>query len=359
MPSIDNILDIHPEACLHSLFKDYKKNPCVDSCPQNAIELRPLNVDMDVCDGCGICVSVCPTDALSHKWAVSKNLINKASLQREKKLTIHCSMVNDGTTQVSCLGMLEDRLLIDLMMQRGEDLELISGVCDGCEKKPGGEIALQNLEVANNIMLLSRQKERTFIVPDKQLKNETLSGYTRRGLFTSLGSKVSEFISDISEMRDSKEWQRGTTTIKRKHLLELIEGLEDVADDAAVDGPLPFHGKEVNSLCDGCGGLWHCATFCPTGALSLSAKGSQSEVAISFETGRCIDCKMCEMVCDKEAIKRVPVAAAQLAHLSWKETLIVFEVGSCVECGSRTRGLQENLCTDCSQRQRKMGWDIR
>ncbi|MDH3975556.1 MAG: 4Fe-4S binding protein [Deltaproteobacteria bacterium] len=359
MPSTDNALDIHPEACLHSLFKDYKKHPCLDSCPQNAIELRPLNINMDLCDGCGICASVCPADALSIKPAVSKNLIKKVSPKKEKKLTIHCSIVKGGSMEVPCLGMLDDRLLIGLMAQRGGDLELISGACDGCEKKPGGEIALQKLEGANNVMSLFGRKERAFIVPHKQLKNEAPKGYTRRGLFTSLGSGVSGFISNIAEVEDVEKWQRGTTTIKRKHLLELIESLGDAAVDAAAEGALPFHGKEISPLCDGCGGLWHCATFCPTGALSLSDKEKRNEVAILFEAGRCIDCKICEMVCNKEAIRRIPVTAEQLAHLSGKESLVSLEVGRCVECGSGTRTIEEKLCTDCAQRQRKMGWDIR
>ena len=39
-------------------------NPCVDSCPVNAISMKDINalpvVDFDTCIGCGKCVGVCP-----------------------------------------------------------------------------------------------------------------------------------------------------------------------------------------------------------------------------------------------------------------------------------------------------------
>jgi len=39
-------------------------NPCVNSCPTNAISMKDINarpiVDYDACIGCGNCVSVCP-----------------------------------------------------------------------------------------------------------------------------------------------------------------------------------------------------------------------------------------------------------------------------------------------------------
>ncbi len=349
---------INQQGCLHSLFKDYTYHPCTDVCPRGAIALRPLLINPNLCDGCGICVTVCPTDALSLKPKASNRLINKASLKRDKKLIIHCSEVNGSSTEVSCLGMLEDSLLVELMSKRESDIELISGSCDSCEKRPGGDIALQNMERANSIMSLFGRKERIAIVSTKQLKEDAEKGYTRRGLFTSLESKVSGFISDVAELEDTKKWQRGTTTIKREQLLEVIEGMGELAADVTIEGPLPFHGRKINRLCDSCDGLWRCATFCPTGALSLSDKANQNEVRISFKAGTCIDCKICEMVCDREAIKGVPVTAAQLAHLSGKESLISFEVGRCVECGSRTTAVEEKLCTDCSQRQSKMSWDI-
>lgn len=353
-----SFVTVYPDACLHSLFKDYKAHPCIDACPRDAIELRPLNINKDLCDGCGICASVCPTDALSLKPAAYKRLTNRATFNPDKKLTIHCSRTNDRSMEVVCLGMLEHGLLVELMSKGGRDIELLSGPCNSCEKKPGGDITLQNLERANSIMSLFGRKERVAIVSTEQLKEESEKGYTRREIFTGLGSRVSGFISDVTEMEDMKKWQRRTTTIKREQLLEVIEGLGEVAADAAVEGPLPFHGREISSLCDGCGGLWRCATFCPTGALSLSAEVIQNEVGISFEAGRCIDCKMCEMVCNTGAIKRVPVTAAQMNNLSGKESLISLEAGRCTDCGSKITGIQESLCPGCSQRESKMAWDI-
>ena len=174
----DGPLDIYPDACLNSLFKDYKAHPCMDTCPRDAIELRPLNINKDLCGGCGICTSVCPTDALSLKPQASNRLINKASLKRDKKLVVHCSKVNGSSTKVSCLGMLEDSLLVDLMSKRVSDIELISGSCDSCEVRPGGDIALQNMERANSIMSLFGRKERVAIVSTKHLKEDAVSKYT-------------------------------------------------------------------------------------------------------------------------------------------------------------------------------------
>jgi len=41
---------------------------CVDVCPVNAITLNDIaEIDKDTCTGCGICLNVCPTQAISLK----------------------------------------------------------------------------------------------------------------------------------------------------------------------------------------------------------------------------------------------------------------------------------------------------
>lgn len=64
---------------------------CKDVCDVRAIQMRYLSsstpvptIDVDICTGCGACVSVCPTDAISMQESVKKSVSTKEISTQEK-----------------------------------------------------------------------------------------------------------------------------------------------------------------------------------------------------------------------------------------------------------------------------------
>lgn len=346
-PKYNPSLDIQPEACLHSLFKDYPCRPCIDACPKGAIELQPLKIDPDRCDGCGVCASICPTDALSlnaeHKQAIE----NGASEGRPVR--IHCSMVQADGKGVSCLGMLDYTILAGLMFKANSDLELISGPCNDCEKSRGGDVALRSLKTANGIMSTFGRRERGRIINLETTDGIDGKGYTRREVFRGLGATLKRLMPVDDKKMEPERWRRGSVPKKREGFLMLVGELGEFHAEAECGVPLPFYGKEIGSRCNGCNGLWRCVTFCPTGALSLYY--DDSEAGIDFESMRCIGCRLCEAVCPERAV----TSLAMTAPVYEKKALIRLQAGKCESCEAPLVN-SEGLCHDCFQREKKLGW---
>lgn len=318
----------------------------MDACPRGAIELQPLKIDPDRCDGCGICTSLCPTDALSlnagHKQAI------ESGVSEGRPVRIHCSMVRGEGRGVSCLGMLDYTTLAGLMSKANSDLELISGPCNDCEKSRGGDVALRNLKTANGIMAVFGRRERGRIINLETTDEAAGKGYTRREVFRGLGATLKRLMAVDEGSMEPERWSRGSVPKKREVFLRLVAELGKFhAADSGV--PFPFYGKEIGSRCNGCNDLWRCATFCPTGALSLSYDDSQA--GIDFESMRCIGCGLCETVCPERAVSSITMTAPVYE----KKALIRLRAGNCRFCEAPMVNGEE-LCRACSQREKKLGW---
>lgn len=348
-PKDNPSLDIQPEACLQSLSKEYPCRPCTDACHRGAIELQPLKINPDTCDGCGVCTSVCPTDALSLNAGYKQAIENGVSEGRPVR--IHCSMVRVEGKGVPCLGMLDCTILVGLMSKASADLELISGPCNDCEKSRGGDVALRSLKTANGIMSIFGRRERGRIINLEMTNRIEGKGYTRREVFRGLGSTLKRLIAVNDKTMEPERWSRGSVPKKREGFLRLVGELGEFHAEAECGVPLPFYDKEIGSRCNGCNGLWRCITFCPTRALSPYYDGHDSEAGIDFESMRCIGCRLCEAVCPERAISYLPMTAPVYE----KKALIRLRVGKC-ECCEAPLVNSEGLCHDCSQREKKLRW---
>ncbi|MGR3220638.1 MAG: indolepyruvate ferredoxin oxidoreductase subunit alpha [Candidatus Anammoxibacter sp.] len=73
-----NEIKIAPNQCLRPEQKDLLCHNCVKSCPKEAIDLRKaLRLEQDKCDGCGICIEVCPSGVFSFPQAPKNTNISR------------------------------------------------------------------------------------------------------------------------------------------------------------------------------------------------------------------------------------------------------------------------------------------
>lgn len=352
---LDEKLGVSPGACLRALYREYPEHPCADVCPREAITFDPLSVDFGLCDDCGICAGVCPTDALRIRESYYGKVFKSACPGEGGEIRIRCSAATGECTEVQCLGALDAAFLAMLGAKSKKKIRLITGDCGKCDKAPGGEVARSNADTA--LKVLSMYKTDAWISLVDSGEAGGTAGYSRRGLFKGMGTALSKFVTGVQP--DGREEAAGRRSVpgKRLRMLAVIKGLDAGAERVAPGSHLPFYGKEIDgSSCDGCRGLTRCVTFCPTGALALSS-GKESSSGITFEAGRCIGCDMCATVCAKKAVTSKPLDLTESDELWQTRRLVSFETRRCEECDNMSIDIRDGLCPDCLQRERKLSWE--
>src|SRR5512135_1994405 len=86
-------LRVDAQQCVRSRHKNTTCNRCVAYCPYRAVKWdESLQVDWDKCQDCGICTSVCPTDALVAVNPSNAELLKRIEARRgTESLTFVCA----------------------------------------------------------------------------------------------------------------------------------------------------------------------------------------------------------------------------------------------------------------------------
>jgi energy-converting hydrogenase A subunit P len=89
-----------------------------------------------------------------------------------------------------------------------------------------------------------------------------------------------------------------------------------------------------------------CVTSCPTGALQAPRLHQE----IRFEARRCVNCGLCNDVCEAKAIKSAPELNVGEFLAPTPKVLVRFKMAQCGECGAPVRaegGGEEVRCEAC------------
>ena len=80
-------IKIAPNKCLRLEQKDLLCHSCVKSCPKEAIDLRKtLRLIHDKCNGCGICIEVCPSGVFSFPQVQENTNISRREFFQRLKI---------------------------------------------------------------------------------------------------------------------------------------------------------------------------------------------------------------------------------------------------------------------------------
>ncbi len=271
--------------CLRNEYYYNECRECIEICPENAIDIpkKRINLDGEKCIGCGICVGVCPSEALG-----SKNFdVNEFVKIFSKSLNSEISCKKN----TPCLSVFDVHHYIYLALQK-EEVVCDLSECDGCVLNKEGEVkkSIQNrISLANEFLkTIESNKE---IKTKKETK--TLS---RRELFGNIFKEIKNF--EFEDLKEEMQESKYEAKITQKLLLlksALKEFLQKSSKSKFI-GKFPFIvEKEINDRCTNCS---ECVQFCPTGALFYSSDSSK----IFFQSGKCINCSICDDICKERAI---------------------------------------------------------
>lgn len=322
---------------------------CVDFCPTGCISLEGNDITIDPfqCIGCGTCSSACPTgalvalkpgdaqleDACAHMLDANDGVGVIACREIMKKAAGRID--SNKVVGVECLSRVDESLIVDLAGLGAESLDLVCGDCATCELNKAGQMALEVVLTARDILgawnspmtLDVRQKLPGFV----RLRAEHDEG--RRGavrevrdmavdvaaaaadyeIKQALGGDHEEQFS-YAMLRSQNGRNLPQFMPKRRQILhEALDYLGEPQDEILTTR-LWGHAELDGSACDGCG---LCEMFCPSGAIRMVYAGEEetgpvydgrvraaSDRAnyVDVFPKQCLQCLTCENICPQKAI---------------------------------------------------------
>lgn len=326
---IDKMMsNIHtePNLCTKIISPLSKCTKCVDICPFDSISIRNEKIELDEnCVNCGLCTTVCPTNALQLQKPSLQQLMDEAKRKSKQYgyVYIQCSrhkIKENGiaATTVPCLGAIPKENWMSLIKEC-DDLSIYSfdDACKKCELKSGEEVWKEELALGESF---AGKKVPIHAKATREKEKDVQYDINRRELFSTLFSEVKstnklaikEFLG-ASQTLSRKEKYKDTPETKMKKELEQFSKM--LAEKITNESSYPYMNQrklflrelksneelrsredvrlpEITEDCTYCGA---CAILCPTD--SLRKVENEELTAMTLEPYKCIECNLCVDIC--------------------------------------------------------------
>jgi Pyruvate/2-oxoacid:ferredoxin oxidoreductase delta subunit len=277
------------ERCVHALVQTGSCRACADVCPRDAwvIDEEMLGIDTDKCDGCDLCVPVCPQGAIEGRFSPSLKVTDQGGAVFAACEHSGLARQRDGLMPcVHALGMSD---LLQLRRDGASLLVTCCGDCESCER--GGAKRLQQRLEETNRLLASRGLE--------PLKHRNLEPSAWMKAFR----RIREFAA--SRTLDRRAFFRSAIKLPRERVEAAIEDATGsyqppgmLLEGDAADALFPYVPDIDPERCNGCDA---CVRLCPHGAIRFDA-GDQDAPAFLIHAARCSGCGICADVCERDAV---------------------------------------------------------
>jgi ferredoxin len=361
---------IDGERCASVRNRNSKCQKCADACFVDAISVgsNEVAVDSSVCVNCGVCASVCPTNALAMaapSLAQIAKSCSKAADFEQSRCMVACARISSkhdvddaAYAEVPCLGHINEYLICEMAAAGIDDIILIDGDCATCKFGAAStyidetvDVCAQIFDASGSLAVLTRQTGFPQDVEHMKSGIYSYRGEDRRGLMSKTGAYVKDVAFDVAgkavsdKLGSTQKKPDGTSAArlsvgKTGHLphfepsgnYTLLESMEQMADRAGVAivvdeerNTLEGEGVAENTLhlncrrfgrvlidveaCSGCG---LCVMFCPTGALAhnkYDKPADDTHKYLDFSANMCVQCGLCEDICMRNCMKVLPTAS--------------------------------------------------
>ncbi len=285
---------IDASRCLRHRYYKSRCHSCVSACMSKAVFLGGhLGIDESKCTGCMLCVSACPTDALSiesYSFAHIKDALRKADAP-----VLACSAQEGLAAHATgpCLGHLSREHMTALTLSLGKALTLNMSRCNQCD----------------NAHIVKTLASRASIIISGQLRlalDENMLSYKdvepdRREFFRAFRNETVHSLNNIYAATSNAD--KGTHNYGQKSLPLKRRLLNSVYKTcpAEIKTSLANEFYKKIYLTEKCSHCFSCVAMCPTGALSRGIDD------LDFNSFKCCDCGLCVEFCPEQAIAITPV----------------------------------------------------
>lgn len=384
------MLNIIKDRCQPLRYAKAECRLCVEACPIDgclSFENSTISVKKDLCPGCGVCTTVCPTGALSLKGLDDAVLLERLSEGLEKKdLLIGCSLgpgaenralpesfsQGTGSVDLPCLAVLKESHLAALVLSGAGNIGLDCSRCSSCALRGAKEVIGKTARYAENLLALLGRAGRIEVleVMDKGPKSgfglfrkggkgkkkgvrKITSGpeYSRRELFTFLKGRASALAAGRATGRNIERdevLENSAAPQRRSILVEALRATDVPASGAIKDGAFPVRQIGIDEKCVMCR---RCAAFCPTGALKRAQ--TEGEVRIEFSAALCMGCRQCKEFCPAGAIFYEEEVALESLKGYEAKVIMKRETVNCPGCSKPFMpGIDKDGCPECRKKKR-------
>ncbi len=344
-------VEIKTSRCLNAERNFLCCQGCVRICPRGNLNLGKNNLPetSDNCQGCGLCVSLCPAAALNFKeldWTdINKKLMQAAKSRRV--LQPVCKKLKKAETSrailTGCPGSFSlGQFLIPPALESKLHLPFADCKDIGCKNINFIEPWIKNqILFMENIFLnfehyIATGEEVSEVKCKSELSeniDRTNKKLNRREIFSNLVQKSEEVITDITKMGKEElrkkffRDQNCEEIISPQELLQLVCGISAKNKTLKIDENIIIYSapKLKENRCTYC---HRCEKLCPTGAIKLKQE------TLKFFPGRCAGCRICVSSCPQNAVK----FEQGLSYSEFTRTKISLEHDFCLEkcpnCGA-------------------------
>ncbi len=349
------MLKLNAGLCVRSLSVESECNKCEVVCPTSAIVVGDNTlpaINFATCVGCGGCVGVCPSEALSMDEFSPTNFF--FDFIEDEESLISCRK------NVPCISVLSVEHLISMAILKKE-IVFDMGYCDACDIastcKPQ---ILKNVEEANYI-LEAIENGTNIKLEDVKFENDSQKPSDRRDFLHAINLKTvakvkknfedevqkasDELVEHSLQKTDIALLRKKTIPNKRKILFTAMKRAEKPSTFHIIDADeVSFTSQKIMNE-ETCTACQMCYRVCPTGALTSDMKNSK----IDFDPFLCIKCHICHDVCEPDAITLSTSYNLKEFFEPEVVNLVSFKVRRCDECGSVfSANNDDTLCQRCT-----------
>jgi ferredoxin len=303
---------------------------CVEACPRGAVELDPLRVKLDRCNGCRLCIEACPSGALVDTQSGRHELVAAwGRTQPGVPFVVACDSARQVAAdtpalRLTCLTGVGWEVAAIPLLLGASSVELRHGSCGKC---PFGARARSSLVRTIEKLGLLAGELRLGEIVEAELPARTPAArrrVSRRGLlgaFLDRPSSQARALLDVETVTEpAPTWLRALTArlISAHPCLARARPLAGLAAQPVID----------DGRCTRCG---VCRTLCPTGALAEPQQPSTSHVAVIAH--RCAGCERCVRGCPERALRLDARVDLRLWAAGRPAQVIAERQAQCRACG--------------------------
>lgn len=257
---------------------------CYDRCQYKAIKFHGRGISIkDSCARCGLCISSCPTNALTDG--------GRSFYGSRGKVLVLCNRIEgdfkDPKIRLECLQYFTPKILLDIHRKGVRKLLINRELCSDCKYHQDLEA---NIKEVNEILSLAGRP--LMALEEIDLKdidvyfeeishNRKQKEVARRGFFKEIAKEIFSVGYEIAPPTVKEEGWKKTNTILNEFAKDLDYNIGIY--DLSVD----------NEKCINCNA---CVNLCPEKVMEIK------DNVLNYRSNRCIGCTLCVDICPTKAL---------------------------------------------------------
>lgn len=335
---------------------------CVSACPYDALEkdVDKISVNRSACQSCGVCVTSCPQRAVEFPgWSVDEieaqldSFLRTDSSSESRPIAFVCKKTSNAIgpgwlpINVACASSVSVAAMLKALA-RGASSVGVFGCSEDCPTGLG-EAIKGRIDYCREILGRLGGPEDSERV---RLLNPSAENYL----------EPAPQHAPLPGERPADPVRLYGLGVAADALMELAEcfGTDDLETDHSYS---PTSLVQINP--DTCTGCETCVGACPTGAISSSSRND--DIVLSFDARLCVGCSQCVTVCPERELGAIDVTpSTRLRNISQgPQALFRGQEVKCDQCGASVAPrqmlnriaallgddympqLMEKLCVEC------------